>query len=217
VKITDGNESNFLNCDKGMRAKLFDHLLNAKKTLAPAHPAHGSINKAANLMGGIVDDRSDEISVKDRSEDNSGAEGDMTSPGQIDLNVNAREAGARQAPGASDIATRSVVPELRKDAKGVWQVYRLRKADDTPNARRDLLVKILYKSAAAMKAGPARTALEKFTLKFDSLGKRDIDALTEADWAAVEKLAMGSTPATGVPFLGGFGNRTDWWDRHFSA
>jgi hypothetical protein len=217
VKITDGNESNFLNCDKGMRAKLFGHLLNAKKTLAPAHPAHGSINKAANLMGGIVDDRSDEISVKDRSEDDSDDPANLTSPGQIDMNVNAREAGARQAPGASDIATRSLTPQLRKDAKGVWEVYSVKKADTTSNTRRDLLVRILYKSAAAMKAGPARTALEKFTLRFDSLSKRDLDSLTERDWASVEKLAMGSTPDTGVPFIGGFGNRTDWWDRHFSA
>jgi len=217
MKIADQNSSNFLNANKQMRTKIFSHLLDAKRSLTPSHPAHGHIDKAAAELGGVVDNTPDEKSIRDRSADaSSGQDGNLTSPGTITTNVNAREAGARQATGSSDIATRSATATLRKDAKGKWQVHKVSE-DGTSTTRRDLLVKILYKSAAAMKDGEAKSALEKFTLRFDSLNKRDIDALTEGDWAAVEKLAMGTVPSTGIQFIGGGGRLRTWSERHFGA
>jgi hypothetical protein len=225
VKITDGNQSNFLNANKEMRGNIFKNLLNAKRTLAPSHPAHGHIDKAAAELGGVVDNTPDEMSVRDRSEDASNDPGNLTSPGTITMNVNAREAGARQATGSSDVATRSAgraqdlskraEPLYHKDRHGVWQVYRVQKEDGASKTRRDLLVKILYKSAAAMKDSAAKSKLEKFTMSFDSIADSEIAKMSEEQWAGVEQIAMGNIPTSEIQFIGGGGNRKTWEDRHF--
>jgi hypothetical protein len=85
---------------------------------------------------------------------------DANSPGSIDRNVNARGQGAPQATGASDIADKGAI------------------------ARRDILVKALYRKAAFEKDKDRKAVIEKMAMALDSLDFRDVNAMNEADWSA---------------------------------
>jgi hypothetical protein len=92
---------------------------------------------------------------------------DDSSPGTIDRNVDARGQGAPQAPGASAVADKSAGTGLAGKAK-----------------LRDAVVIALYRKAAFEKDRDRKAVYEKAAMELGSLDLRDVNEMTEADWAA---------------------------------
>ncbi len=147
MRFKDSNGDGTITVNKRARARIFDHLVNAKKALPNSlHPAHDHIHKAAAELGGIVDNSEDSQKP------------DTNSPGSIDRNPDLSDS-ARQAEGSSQIASRSQT------------------ALDLAKAKRHDVVVHLYKIAAkAGQAGDRKkqSLVEKLAGEIGELSDADI-------------------------------------------
>ncbi len=143
MKLKDSNGGSGLYVDSTTRGKVFDRLLDAKASLPTmAHPGHGHINKAINLLGGVVSDASDP---------NDGNL-DLSSPGER-TRVNPIESGAApSAASASDVSAKSA--KLQKSATEL---------------KRDQDVSLLYKTAARTSDPDLKRKAERIAIALDSL------------------------------------------------
>jgi hypothetical protein len=161
MKFKDCNGSSIISMGKSDRAKLLEHLGNASKSVSDArHPVHGHLLKAAGIIGAI----------KDRSEDDSDDPGNLTSPGRESRNVPARELGARQPDGGSDIAQRAVsvaAMDLFKFlAKGGAATFEERRAE---------AVRGLYKSSSKAGTSAEKNRFAKLAYELDKLSASDVE------------------------------------------
>lgn len=144
MKIRDGNGTAGTYLDSAARRRTFAHLEKAKLALAPAHGAHVHIDRAAHELGGIV-----------TSEPENSESGNLTSPGEIERDLDVRAEGAApQAPGANAISAKASSATLQKSAL---------------EEKRDRTVVALYRRAAFTKDEKAKKLCESLASKLDSI------------------------------------------------